>query len=257
MDAEPRSLALRIGAISAIGVWVVGAGMPVAEAHTRDYVLNQAYYTTKRGECEVELHNDMNFPEADNDGSYTSTHQVELEYGVTDHLQLAYYEVYAWNRTDDWQRDAFKIETKYRFAEAGQWPVDLTLYIEYENPNGTRASHSDTLENKLSVSKNMGRWNVTANFIFETALNNGDPWEYEYTAGISHELTPRTQLALEVKQGLGDSEDFHFDSTEPLYLMPTLATTLTPHVRLLAGPAFGLTRASDDLQLRSIVEIEF
>ncbi len=33
--------------------------------------------------------------------------------------------------------------------------------------------------------------------------------------------------------------------------------SLTPHVRLLVGPAFGLTRVSDDVQLKSIVEIEF
>ena len=239
------------------GAAVISGGVPTAEAHMRSYLFSQEYYTTQRGEFELELSNDMHFPEADNNASYHSAHQAELEYGITDHLQLALYEVYGWNRADDWFRDAFKIEAKYRVAEAGRWLLDVALYCEYENPNGTRASRSDVLESKVILSKNVGRWNLVANLIFEKALNRGEPWEYEYTAGLSYELTPRTQLALEVKQGLGDSEDFHFDSTEALYVMPTVATSLTPHVRILAGPAFGLTRVSDDLQLRSIIEVEF
>ena len=126
-----------------VGIGSVVVGLPRVEAHVRDYLVNQPYFTTKRGEFEVEAYNDMHFTEANNDESYNSQHQVELEYGLTDHLQLAYYEVYAWDRTDDWQRDAFKIEAKWRLAEAGQWPVDLAVYTEYENPNGHRRDHSD------------------------------------------------------------------------------------------------------------------
>ena len=85
-----------------------------AFAHLRDYIFNQGYHTSRKGEFEIELHNDLNLREADNDGSYSSKHQVELEYGVTDHLQLAYYEVYKWDRRDDFERDELKIEGKYR-----------------------------------------------------------------------------------------------------------------------------------------------
>ena len=127
-----------------MGIWrreLVGAmlwlvvGAPVAEA--RDYLVNQHYDTTEKGEFEVELYNDMNFSEADNDDSYNSKHQLELEYGLLDHLQLAYYEVYTWDRSDDWARDAFKIEAKLRLFEAGQLPVDVAFYTEYSNPNGS------------------------------------------------------------------------------------------------------------------------
>ena len=185
--------------------WLLGP--TVAEAHLRDYLVNQPYYTTKRGECEVAFHNDMNFAEADNDDTYNSKHQIELEYGVTDHLQLAYYEVYTWNRAKDWERDAFKIEANVRLADAGQWPIDVALYTEYENPDGHRVISSDVLENKVIVSKDFGPWNVVGNFVFEKALNTGSHWKYEYTAGVSYGITPRTRIGLELKQGLGDSAD--------------------------------------------------
>ncbi len=236
---------------------VVGVGAPAASAHMKDYLVNQDYYTAKRGEFEMAFWNDMNFSEADQDESYNSKHQVELEYGVLDHLQLAYYEIYTWDRAKDWERDAFKIEAKVRLAEAGQWPVDLAFYTEYENPNGPRASHSDELENKMILARDFGSWNLVGNFIFTKKLNTGSHWEYEYTAGVSYAITPTARLGLEIEQGLGDSGEFQFNGREPLYVIPGLYMNLTPHVRLLAGPAFGLTRVSDDLQLKSIVECEF
>ena len=243
--------------------WVAGiavlfcAGGPVA-AHLRDYLVSQPYFTAKRGEFEVAFWNDMNFAEADNDDSYSSKHQVELEYGVLDHFQLAYYEVYTWDRAQDWERDAFKLEAKLRFAEAGRWPVDVALYTEYKNPDGHREVHSDELENKVIFSKDIGPWNVIGNVIFERKLNVHSAWGFEYTAGVSYALTSRARLGLEVKETLGDSDEFGWHRKDhQLYLVPGLYISPAPHVRVLAGPAFGLTRASDDLQLRSIVEVEF
>ncbi len=247
----------RVAYLAIVALWVGLCEAQVAEAHMRDYLLNQQYYTAKQGEFEVEFYNDMNFSEADNADTYNSKHQVEVEYGITDHLSLAYYEVYTWDRTKDWERDEFKLEAKYRFAEAGQWPVDLALYTEYKNPDGHRDINSDELENKVILSKDFGPWNVIGNFVFEKKLNTGSHWEYEYTAGISYALTPRTRLGVELKQGLGDSKDFAFNGTQNLQILPGIYTNPTPNIRILVGPAFGLTRTSDDLQLRSIVEVEF
>ena len=159
----------------AVGLGMILVGQE-ASAHQRDYVVTQPYYTTKQGEWEVELYNDMNFSDAGNDESYHSIHQVELEYGVTNHFQLAYYEVYTWDRPNDWQRDALKIEAKLRLFEAGQLPVDIAWYTEYENPNGRRRIRSDVVENKVILSKDLGSWNVTGNVVFEKQVDNSHPW---------------------------------------------------------------------------------
>lgn len=235
--------------------WLMG--LPQAQAHMRDYLVSQDYYTAGRGEFEVELYNDFNFAEADNSGSYSSKHQFEAEYGITDHLQLAYYEVYKWNREDNWHRDAFKIETKARFAEAGQWPVDVALYAEYENPNGRQKTEGDKLESKLILSRDFGSLNFIFNFITETDLSRHDNWDVEYTAGASYAVSPRIRLGVELKESVGTFKRLLVNKEQPLYIVPGIYATLTPHMRVLFGPAFGLTRSSDDLQLRSIVEVEF
>ncbi|MBI3332585.1 MAG: hypothetical protein HYZ93_00645 [Candidatus Omnitrophica bacterium] len=234
-----------------------GAQVP-ASAHMRDYIFNQGYHTTRRGEFEVERYHDLNLTEADNDDTYSSKHQVELEYGLTNRLQLAYYEVFKWDRPKDWRRDSFKIEGKYRFLESGELPVDIALYGEYKNPNGSRGAASDELEGKLILSRDLGPWNLVANLIAERKINEHEDLQWEYTLGASIPVHPKVRLGLEMKETLGDQGEFGIRRKgHELQLMPVVAASPTPHVRVLFGPAFGLTRATDDLQLKSIVEVEF
>ncbi len=224
----------------------------------RDYLLNQGYHTTRKGEFEVELYNDLNFKDTDDNFEDNSKHQIELEYGLTNRLQLAYYEVFTWDRPDDWQRDAFKIEAKYRFLESGELPVDIALYGEYKNPNGRQDTASDELEGKLILSRDLGPWNLVANLIAERKINEHEDLQWEYSLGASYPVNSKLRLGLELKETLGDQGEFgiHRKGHE-LQLMPVAAWSITPHARVLFGPAVGLTRAADDLQLKSIVEIEF
>src|SRR5947208_2997434 len=60
-------------------------------------------------------------------------HKVELEYGLTDHWDLALYHVFA-QEAGAFKFDSWRAETRYRFAEKGEWPVDLLLYFEVERP---------------------------------------------------------------------------------------------------------------------------
>ena len=241
-----------------IGAALCGVGWFHGEVQAREYLVNQGYKTAEQGEFAVEIYNDMNFSDADTEASYNSKHQLELEYGALDHFQLAYYEVYTWDRQKDWERDAFKIEAKWRLANAGQWPVDVALYTEYKNPDGHRGIRSDELENKIIVSKDVGPVNLVGNFIFEKALNTSRDWTFEYTAGIRYRLTPRTRVGLELKETLGDGDEFGVRRPDhELQLVPGVSMSLTKHLEILLGIGFGLTRASDDVQLKSIIEWEF
>lgn len=230
-----------------------------AQAHLRDYLVNQPYYTARQGEVELEIYSDYNLRDFDRDSTHSLKQQYELEYGVTHRWQIAYYEVVKWDRTDDWHREALKVETKYRFAEAGKWPVDIALYGEWEAPNGRQATASDVLEGKLILSKDVGPWNLVMNLIAERKINQHDLWGLSYTAGVSYPIRPTARLGLELKETLGNPEgEFGLRTkTHRLQLVPGIYASLTPHVRVLFGPAIGLSKAADDLQLKSLVEIEF
>ena len=117
---------------------------------------------------------------------------------------------------------------------------------------------SDAIGNKLLFSKDFGPWNIIGNAIFERKLNEDDDWEFAYTAGFSYALTPRIRLGLEWKETLGDSDEFGLHRKDhQVVVAPGIYHSFTPHIRVLVAPVFGLTRASDDLQFKSIVEYEF
>jgi len=238
-------------------VTLLGGATP-AHAHLRDYLVSQGYYTATKGEFEIEFWNDFNFGKLDNADTHSSRHQIEFEYGLTPRWQWAYYEVFTWKQGQDLDRDMFKIETKYRILEAGELPVDIALYAEYKNPDGSQDSRSDEFEGKLILSKNFGPWNVTGNWIMERKINERDDWELAYTLGASYAINPRTRLSLEIKETLGDLDQAGVHRKDHKFqLVPSIAWSPSENVRILFGPAIGLTRASDDLQLKTIVEIEF
>ena len=249
---------MRWDRVMAVTGMLCALGLTDAEAHMRDYLVNQSYHTTKKHEVELEVWTDYNLTEAGHDGTYNFKQQDELEYGLTDRWQWAYYEVFTWNRKDDFERDEFKIETKYRLLDSGVLPVDVAVYGEYANPNGRRDDHSDELEGKLILSRDVGPLNLVSNLIAEKTINTHSDWEFAYTLGASYALTPRTRVGLEWKETLGDSDEFGIRRRDhKAYLIPELITSLTDHVRVGFGIGFGLTHPSDDLQFKSLVEVEF
>jgi len=173
-------------------------------------------------------------------------------------VQVALYDVVTWDHADHWEQDEWKLELKGRLAEAGQWPVDVALYTEYVNPNGSQAVRSDEWENKLILAKDLGPVHVAANIIAEREISTHAQWAWAYTMGASYALTPRVRPMLEYKESLGSGDDLEwFAHDHAAYLLPGVAINVTPHLNILAGVAFGLTEASNDVQLKSIVEIEF
>ena len=246
-----------MSAIATTGIFLA-LNPGTAFAHMRDYLVNQSYYTTHKGEFEVELYSDLNLTDVRDDKTTNSGHQAELEYGITDHLQLSYYELFKWDQSENFQQDAFKVEGKYRFLESGELPVDIALYTEYKNPNGHQNIASDEIETKLILSRDLGPWNMTANFTAERQINHQENWQLEYAVGISYPVNPRIRLGLELRETLGDSSEFGFGGkNRELQLVPGIYANITPHTRVLFGPAIGLIQSTDDLQLKSIVEIEF
>ena len=127
--------------------------------------------------------------------------------------------------------------------------MDVALYAEYKNPNGPNDVNSDEVEGKLILSRDFGSWNLIGNLIAERQINAHEDLQWSYTAGLSYLFNPKLRLGFEIRETLGDQHQ--------LQLMPVVAFSPSQHTRVLFGPAFGLTRAADDIQLKSIVEVEF
>src|SRR5258708_6701186 len=148
---------------SAMVAVLVTARTPVASP--RPLPFTYPYETLDEGELEAELYGDMtplrvladqNNPTQGRLWEPAYGLQSEFEYGISDRVELGFYQVFEANPLDGGSNgmtfDGFKWRVRSRLAEAGQWPVDVGLYLELETLHD-----EDSLEEKVILAKRFER----------------------------------------------------------------------------------------------------
>ena len=228
-----------------------------ALAHTRHYVFNQEYQTLPQGVFELESHTGFEVPDHHLTNDNEIEYQEELEYGVTDHLSVAHYENWKTeNHADPEEDDAtryrgFKFETKYRFAEKGKYWVDPLFYLEWATDPQNR-DNPNTLEGKIVLSKDLGKFNVTYNQVLESELGKGGHTTHEYTAGVNYEIFSDVHLAGEIK-GTYWTPRTHRNE---IAMGPTLSYE-AKYFWIAVGHLFGVNHAAKDHETQIIIGVPF
>ena len=173
---------------------------PTAGASPRPLPFSYPYATLGEGEAEVETYADftpVRVLEADNPSKHdwygATQFQIELEYGITDRLELGLYMTWVpqWgsvgNIPEMTEGNGTKQRLRLRLAEPGEWPVDVSLYGELaENDRELE------FEGKINLEKDFGK--------LQTMVNLWSEVEYEYsdekaivlnpTGGFTYQVTP-------------------------------------------------------------------
>jgi hypothetical protein len=137
---------------------------------------------------------------ADPTGYGSFQFQTEFEHGLTDRLELGLYVFYAPTSSSftdvprPFQGNGMKQRLRYKLADTGAWPIDVSLYGELVE--------SDTefeIEAKLILQRRFGLARIMANMTAEQ--------EFEYegdkdlvispSAGATFEITPAIQPGFE------------------------------------------------------------
>jgi len=221
-----------------------------AQADRRSHVWSQQYQTMGKGEAEIEYYLTSKIPDLHKfDDKNNWEHQLELEYGVTDHLQMAIYQrfqqTYTTRQDGDFDYTGSKLEGKYRIGEKGDLPLDTTLYVEYVRGEGS--NDKDKMEYKLILSKDLGMFNITYNQVIEDVVAEGKDTAYEYTAGVIYEFNPTWHVGIESTGSY----------TTDTYRMGPTVSWATQKGFVAAGFLRGLNDRTDDFRARLIVGIPF
>lgn len=216
-------------------------------ADRRSYVWTYEYMTMPRGMSEVEYYLTTQVPDMDKSNINTWKHWVELEYGITDNLDVALYQMWKQKNTASGstsEYDGFKIRTRYRFGRKGEFFLDPLLYLEYIRDDDL--SKPNVAEAKLILAKDIGNFNISYNQILERNLEKGKT-EHEYAVGISYTFLPALKLGIESKGSYNERESA---------VGPTISWS-NRRFWVSLGAAFGLNKRTDDIQTRMIVGIPF
>jgi len=170
------------------------------------------YETLGQGELEVELYGDMTPLRVEADPADATKGRLwepayvlqnEFEYGLTDRVELAAYQVFEANPVDGGTNvmdfDGFKFRVRARLAEAGEWPVDVALYLELETLHDEYG-----LEEKVILARRFGAVHAMANLWVEQSYArpfDADARDFEFvvnpTGGFTYEVTPWFQPGVE------------------------------------------------------------
>jgi len=185
-----------------------------ALATPRTLPFSYPYETLSKGELELEAYTDVNplrvaaDPADSNAGLLWSPEyrlQTEFEYGLSDRVELGFYQAFEASPQPGGDNallfDGLKWRVRTRVAEAGELPVDISLYLELETMFDELA-----LEGKVNLQRRVGRLRLLANLwaeeVWARPLDtkaHGREMEFVInpTAGASFEVTPSFHPGLE------------------------------------------------------------
>ncbi|HEY9856361.1 MAG TPA: hypothetical protein V6D05_11520 [Stenomitos sp.] len=213
---------------------MMAVGAP-AMADVRNFPYSYPYNTQEAGEREIELYTNLN-------SAGKLSNQLELGFGVTDHLTMSLYGVFSNLHNDTRAFDALKLEGRYRIAEQNELPVDMGVYLEYEHPIQADAGE---VEGKLLLEKTLGNFVVDSNLIAAKELAD-EPVSFGATLGGAYALNDALKLGIETRyNSIGAGDKFYAGPTAALNLGGT---------RLVAGVYYG---GSQETQGRLIIGQEF
>ena len=233
-----------------IGIILALAAPLAARADRRSFVRAYEYATQPKGNLEVELWNEVESPQSGLKDALLTT-RLELEYGVTDHWDLALYHVFQQQSGEaavPFHLDSWRLETRYRLAEKGEWPVDVMLYLEGERPADLKDPFE--LEEKIIVARDVGRFGLVLNLVGEQKILRGDlgrTWEGDL--GLRYEIVPQLRVAAEVWtiQAVTSQQTVH-----SYFAGPSLSVA-TERVWLQFGVGVGLGSTPETFQFRSVL----
>lgn len=142
--------------------------------------------------------------------------ETEAEYGLTDHIEAAWYFVFRQGASADTPAMRFmgvKQRVRFRFADTGELPVDLGLYLEVAE------FHNEfEFEEKLILARRFGRLSLHANLWVEQEYYFQDEaWRYLYnpTAGVAYQVVPSFFFGLEywARGRFGDTDTASGDAS--------------------------------------------
>lgn len=218
-------------------------------ADVRSYVWTYEYQTMPQGLAEIEYY--LTEEQKDKAASKESVwkHWVELEYGLTDRLDVSMYQQFKQTNkaaSSVFEYDGFKIRTRYRFLEKDELPLDTLLYAEYiRNDN---LDKNNVLEGKVILAKDIGVFNVAYNQIAKAEFKDDEvDTVHEYAFGASVEVVSTVRVGVESKGSYSDDK---------FAIGPSVAL-ITNKFWVSLGVAGGLNKKTDDLQTRMILGIHF
>jgi hypothetical protein len=172
-----------------------------ASADRRLFTYTYEYKTVPQGRTAIELWHTEDRDTWDPDTLQSMEHILEIEHGLTDHWDAALYWVFDQTASNmpmvestPFSFSELKLETRYRFADRGEWPVDVLAYGEVVKGFGNGVYE---IEGKAILARDFDNVTAAINIIGALEFEPEPEPEFGYAAGVAYELHPKLSVGAE------------------------------------------------------------
>jgi hypothetical protein len=216
-----------------------------ADAHEEDYIDETlVFQTIEKGAIESGYWFDYGY-RGDSD-TYFQRHNLALEYGITDRLMMDSRVTLDHPENQNTNFDFGRLETRYRFADQGDWPIDIAISGEGNVGRLENGNYQYGVEPRLILSKDFSKLNLTLNVAEELWANRGAP-SVQLASGARYDLTQFFQFGSELKY------DVHERGGS---IIPQVWFAFPHNVTFKAGFSAGFDRNRENFA-RFVIQIEF
>jgi hypothetical protein len=187
------------------------------------------------------------------------THSLEVEYGAMDRATIAMHVDLEQPAGKDLEYIQTRIEGRYRLSEPDARAFDSTLYLEYYLPDPRYQGAKEAIEARLIFERDIGATNLRINPKIEKKISGPDVEEgieFEYGLSLYRPFTVGAKMGLEFYGAIGELVNTKPIDQQQHYIVPAFTFDLIDHLSWNVGVAIGITKASDDTTIKSILEWE-
>jgi hypothetical protein len=226
----------------------------MAHADRRLFTSTYEYATVPEGRTALELWHTESRQTWDADSPQAMEEILELEHGLTDHWDAALYTVFTQVAGDATVAQPLllhemKVESRYRFADRGELPVDILAYGEVAKEFGESVYE---VEAKGIFARDFDKLVVALNVIAAIEFGRDVPeseLEVGWAAGASYEVHPKLNLGVEAFGAVEEEE-------VAASIGPAIAVAPSSNFWFTFTAGFGLTDEAAALSGRLIVGVE-
>ena len=238
----------------AVALILAAAASPV-RADVRAFTQTYEYSTVPEGRTAIEIWHTQGRTTWDKTSPQFFEHILEIEHGITEHWDMGFQTIGSQVAGDamteqGFRMDAVRLESRYRFADRGEWPVDTLLYL------GAQKQFGDSIyavEGKAVVARDFDKLTAAANASTAIAFGNDQAdtlVTIGWAAGATYTAHAKVRIGAELWGARVVEGETYLSAGPTLNLSPASNFWLT----VTAG--FGLTDDADAFAARGIVGIE-
>jgi hypothetical protein len=248
-------------------LWVGAILLGYGTSHAQNFEV-QVYEseTVPAGKTMVETHTNMALRGTTEtiDGVLPTEHAlhetIEITQGITDWFEVGFYTFLSIQPGFDWEWVGNHIRPRVRVPESWDWPVGLSLSLEFGYMQRTFSTDTWTLEIRPIIDKKIERWYLAFNpslglsFQGENA-NRG--LEFNPSLKVTYDMTRYIAGGIEYYTSLGPLGGFDSYSQQQHMILPVVDLDLGPEWEFNFGVGFGLTESTDRLIVKLILGRRF